>query len=132
MNLSEAIRLGDALPQTYRIFYKIEHSQLVATCAMGGALAALEGIPLMREDDVDQHTLNRLHELFPVLNDTHNKLECPVTVACASEDDCTNADCQHPCESDDQPLFDFVIHLNDAHRWTRTQIADYLRDALNV
>ena len=100
MKLSEAIRLGSMLkPQGFGTFRDEE-----GTCALGAALDACGAL--------EEHQLGRmvrLHSLFPLLNDI-NGLSCPV--------------CEDVGEGHDENT---IPHLNDEHRWTREQIADWIQ-----
>jgi hypothetical protein len=107
MNLSDAIRLGAMIrPQAFGDLF-LDHE----SCAMGAAYEAaglmdehterrLELVPLQRWDDLTRAT-------FPILKT--KGVGCPM------------------CGHDDGLGLAFVIsHLNDRHRWTREQIADWV------
>jgi hypothetical protein len=141
MNLSEAIRLGDALPQMFGTYFTMgcvnARLAIIATCALGGALEAVEGIPIIHDHgdcphDVDpnamrEHIFHRLLELFPTLPNISNG--CPVADnSChTARDHDNNPNCCHPVS-----FFDLIAHLNDQHRWGRTAIADHLVATYNL
>ena len=97
MKLSEAIRLGAMLhPQAFRQVQRYRDLKVVATCAIGAAKEA--GYPI--------YTLwQNLPRCEP-----HS---CPV------------ADCRYGLRRR-LYLTSWIAHLNDKHRWTREQIADWV------
>lgn len=109
--LSEAIRAGAKLhPQCFgKLFLADRHpigeqpwrigGQIVATCALGAASEALgEDLLQLQEDNLHLH--------YPWGTDYVN---CPT---------CTAAHAG--------PVFSIIAHLNDFHKWTREQIADWI------
>lgn len=100
MRLSEAIRMNGMMkPQGFggMSFYSDE-----APCALGGAL---QSIGKQTHDVVDYP---RLRVFWPVMD---NHADCP---ACAF-------DVYSVCD-----VLGAIYHLNDYHRWTRSQIADWV------
>ena len=97
MRLSDAIRLGSMLrPQAFGEFFNGGGS-----CALGAASEAA-GLRLTTSGPYAD-----LADVFPILN---------------SQSDCV---C-HVCQSHCIELGFVVTHLNDDHRWTRQQIADWV------
>ena len=97
LKLSEAMRLGATLaPQG---FYKLKNS-LGATCAIGAAFEAVGFVP------------TRIDSYGPWIylgnQGKAGDFRCP---AC-------RGDCGYPVA--------VITHLNDEHRWTREQIADFV------
>lgn len=100
MKLSEAIRLGSMMkPQAFGVV--IDGS---GSCAL---MAAADAIGIGREYGVIGY--QDLYNAFPVL---HIKAVCPVWF------------CVHQGSTTD--LMHVVWHSNDALRWTREEIADFV------
>ena len=100
MKLSEAIRLGAMIrPQGFHGLFGEGKS-----CAMGAALEAV-GFPY---EDIPSNQLCEGMKLFS--GHSHTRW-CPV----CRESPQTTA-----------PLYRVVEHLNDTHRWSREQIADWV------
>lgn len=100
MRLSEAIRLGAMLkPQAFGGPADAPLQQQAATCALAAAAEAL-GLRM----------LNIFWKSWPWMwvNDFDRQRVCPV---------CTSDQC-HPAG--------VIVHLNDVHRWTREQIANFV------
>lgn len=98
MRLSEAIRLGALLkPQGYGIVpFNSGDPSSLATCALGAARQAIN----------DRHSL--LTNLWPV---------CLLVFPCPAPG------CSRPYADN---VADTIVHLNNAHRWTREAIADWI------
>jgi hypothetical protein len=100
VKLSEAIRLGSMLkPQAFETFF-----DGTGTCALGAACEAMGLVP-------DRWTLDALraaNDLLDLVTVTLLRgVPCP---ACPVDTKGTN----------------LIPHLNDEHRWTREQIADFV------
>jgi hypothetical protein len=105
MKLSEAIREGAKLrPQAFHAFFIDGRS-----CALAAAIEVAAGRSLDEEgEDITTLEVNRvIDEHFPLLWSEKNS-HCPA------------------CERDPGILRSTVEHLNDTHRWTREQIADWV------
>jgi hypothetical protein len=100
MKLSEAIRLGAMLkPQTSGVFYRAGK-----TCANGAALDAIGALDIAANPYCGSRN-ERLKAEFPLVRTLIPR--CPVCFYTS--------------------LLEWVIvHLNDDHRWTREQIADWV------
>ncbi len=104
MRLSDAIRLGAMLkPQGFG-FYQT----LGGSCAYGAALDAI-GVRAERQNTIEDDTITAL---FPI---SAARTRCPI------------------CTPDERAAFEpvrdvdsAITHLNDDHRWTREQIADFV------
>jgi hypothetical protein len=102
MKLSEAIRLGSMIrPQAFGYIFSNSGS-----CALGAVYEA-SGI-LAFDDDVTllEETGQRLDQAFPLLKAS---VSCPVAMRCFRNG-----------------VGETIVHLNDWHRWTREQIADWV------
>lgn len=98
MRLSEAIRLGAMLkPQAFGDYFNS-----VGTCALGAACEAA-GVSCEAIGDYERQFLAVFAE------------PCP---ACGVRPDTGNKYTSGFCNT--------VLHLNDTHRWTREQIADWV------
>jgi hypothetical protein len=84
------------------------HWEVIATCALGSALWAAGKIDDNDDPDNDDYVYD--DEVFPALK---LRADCPVAV------------CGWDCCSC-RPLDELIPHLNDEHRWTREQIADFV------
>lgn len=116
----EAIRLGAAMkPQAFGLLLSLDKQR---TCAYGAALDAVglltdENLRAVRYiDGIGDHgqgfallmdATQRMRSLFPF---TLSSIACPLC-------------CRDAVES---PI-SLVTHLNDHHRWTRNQIADFIQ-----
>lgn len=102
MRLSDAIKLGSMLkPQAFE-----GESHITATCALWAAGDAV-GIGAADPKYPSQFDYGRLAEMFPML---HQELTCPAG-----------------CHDYGPRRIEAVIwHLNDWHRWSREQIADWV------
>lgn len=103
MKLSEAIRLGAMLkPQGHGLLHVNGR-----TCALGAAYDAV--------GHLDEHSYGwrGLERDFPILLSLL-KAPCPIPT------------CQSPFWRDGQRETWAIPHLNDYHRWTREQIADWV------
>lgn len=101
MELSEAIRIGSEMrPQCYGAMYGFyDHTNTLGTCALG---AAYEGAGISMEAwDGD----NTFRQKFPIVK---RVASCP--------------GCKAPWMTG-TILSNIVMHLNDAHRWSRGAIA---------
>mgnify|MGYP001594985193 CR=1 FL=1 len=110
MKLSEAIRLGAAIsPQT---FYTLRN-RLGGTCALGSAAAA-SGISLIKAESEICATLRHMYPdldyIIPI---------CPVCLVRHISVGVVGEIVSCKC-------IDIIIHLNDIHKWTREQIADWI------
>jgi hypothetical protein len=104
MKLSEAIRLGAMIrPQAFG-----EYQVMGRSCALGAAMDAL-GIPVCDQSDFLDAELD---QLFPT---------CALKAQC-----CPVRDCHRELDPPERFIGSVVIHLNDHHRWTREQIADWV------
>lgn len=101
MKLSEAIRLGGMMrPQAFGVFYD---RIIDGVCALGAALDVCGA--LNKDNPIDGKQNHFLAERFPIVKALH---VCP---QCGSKG--------HFHEM-------LIAHLNDTHRWTREQIADWV------
>ena len=99
MTLSEAIRLGSMLgPQIRGHLVGPDHS----SCALGAALIA---VGLHDRCATCWELKERFKALFPI---TASLVRCP------------------SCGGSHFSVGGCIVHLNDAHRWTRGQIADWV------
>ena len=128
MRLSEAIRLGAMLrPQAYGGFYQSfkypDGSSVVGSCALGAAAEAIGAVAKVCGFGYDHDPLRRIGKNWPSAIGT--------IAAC-------------PCCQDETVALVFagtrrqfrlrtvvnvisaVSHLNDRHRWSREQIADWV------
>ena len=127
--LSKAIRAGITLDgpqvreQYFRIVYKYDEAKIAGCCALGAALLAVCNV-------VPQPTFaDKAEFIFPdgqsfvTARDAADHVWPPLKL---------NVPCPGFTEDDDAPCVErsnqtsIVIHLNDEHRWTREQIADWL------
>jgi len=104
MKLSEAIRMSGMMkPQGFNShsMYSVD-----APCALGGALQSVgqQGTPF-------NNAYLIVRQVWPWLNKTMEERRCPV---CADS-------FKHRSD-----LLCTIFHLNDDHRWTRQQIADWI------
>lgn len=104
MRLSEAIILGASLhPQDFNVLGKIDHDNvLLSTCALG---AAMEAISLSVVDAL-------VFGIAPLV-DVYPWLRLFGT--------CPQPSCQHS-----NHFYSIIAHLNDIHKWTREQIAEWV------
>lgn len=103
LKLSEAIRLGAMLkPQGYQLYQRNG-----ASCALGAAMDAL-GI------QAEEQMSSAFTEFATLRLCTHEVAEFPP----GCSDECRWS---HPFR-----MGDLIVHLNDDHRWTREQIADWV------
>ena len=100
MTYSEAIRLGSMLyPQTRAVYF-----DGTATCANGAAFAAISELLVTTDPEEIFKTLGRV---FPIFNES--------------------TECRCGCGFKASHLLgEIVQHLNDRHRWTYNQIADFV------
>ncbi len=123
MKLSDAIREGAKLrPQGFGDFFGVwgtlEKPETFTSCAVGAALEV--SIPLVAQllasgsvDGVLGFRGLEALETFPALK--RQGIGCPVP------------DCKDEYGTEfGQILLNVIAHLNDVHRWTREQIADWL------
>jgi hypothetical protein len=109
MTLSEAIRLGTHFPQGRDLLFDFgPGGRLRVTCALGGALYAVQGQAALEHVVAYQ----AVRETFPIA--TALAAGCPV--------------CARPIPGVDGHIrvAEVVAHLNDDHAWTRAQIADHV------
>lgn len=101
MRLSEAIKLGAMLkPQGFGDY----QTRNGGACALGSAMDAV-GV----ETDIQNSLTDLL--LGQLLPATNTSAACPVK----------------PCNDDfAREIGSVIVHLNDDHRWTREQIADWV------
>lgn len=110
--LSEAMREGAKIrPQWYGSMFGVsmkfsEETEGVGSCALGAAYEAVHGGYVLAPQNSTV-----LYADFPIL-------------AQPCEPPCDCADVSHADSSED--LRGVIIHLNDAHCWTREQIADFV------
>lgn len=116
MQLSEAIREGAKIrPQAFDEYFDDFDTELpedaepeICSCVLGAAFEAVAGGPFF-DDPASPCTAAWLTATFPVLE--VQGVVCPVET----------------CEEDPGAyLFNVVTHLNDHHRWTREDIADFV------
>lgn len=103
MKLSEAIRLGAMLGPQCRYESESKRGDVVARCALGGALFAATGRSTYASGRDRIATARRL---WPV---------AAVRPAACSE-----------CSYEANDVLHGIVHLNDMHVWTREQIADFV------
>lgn len=97
MKFSEAIRLGAMMkPQAFGKTFDGEGR----TCAVGAAYDAIGKLT------APGFAIDQLNEVFPIIATLHKK-SCPV------------------CSTDDFGWW-VIPHLNDEHKWTREQIAEWV------
>jgi hypothetical protein len=99
MKLSEAIRMNGMMkPQG---FGGISIADPDAPCALGGALQSVgRQLPFVSEPNY-----NFVRDIWPFLDEERDCPECGYT---------------------GHPMYVIIYHLNDVHRWTRAQIADWV------
>lgn len=109
MRLSEAIRLGSTLNRqgfgNFRVYGGVNG---VRTCAIGAALAAI-GVTELPNLISSEEEYRAIFYYWPCMV-TRQMISCPA------------AYCIYPKD----PLDVIIAHLNDLHRWTREQIADWV------
>jgi hypothetical protein len=107
MKLADAIRIGAAIrPKTRGVMYS---PGFQASCAIGAAAESV-GIDIVNLSDAEIWPLVR--EIWPELREEHKgELRCP------------HFSCWLLLSAS---VADLIIHLNDAHGWTREAIADHL------
>ena len=109
MKLSEAIREGSKIrPQGYD-FFQVWKGKL-RSCALG---AALEGAKLVRKprgDESQMEMILLLYKTWPELDRQDVIFNCP-------------ADCKEKAS-----LEGLIFRLSDHHKWTREQIADWVKE----
>lgn len=104
MRLSEAIRLGAMLrPQGF--IKTLAHS---GSCAMGAAVEATGGSVPATYEDAMAHLVHRWPFVFAAELVTYPPCGCGMAGFKSTVRAC-------------------VLHLNDTHRWTREQIADWVQ-----
>lgn len=117
MKLSDALRLADemGLPQIYETYIEVDSAkwggEKPATCALGGAIIAA-GLWRAEVEHGLVKDANHLYKSLPaewVVLRGADPLCCPVPPCGVINDSAS-----------------MVIHLNDAHHWERSSIADYL------
>src|SRR4051812_25635936 len=111
MRLSEAIRLGSMLrPQAFGYFYSSGKS-----CAWGAAFEAMGLLDTSRSgnDCISKAALVSVRPLWRSISKVAT--DCP---ACG-------ADWPVP-RSHSRDAQGAIVHLNNDHRWTREQIADFI------
>jgi hypothetical protein len=111
MQLSEAIEKGAQLrPQAFGAYFTGSTRTDACSCAIGAAYeATFKDMPLAHDGVVND--FERLAAHYPLLYDD-NKIYCP---------ECAGAEVKQ------DNLCNILIHLNDDHRWTREEIAGYVR-----
>jgi hypothetical protein len=107
MRLSTAIRLGSMLG---RQIYGALVTSDGGSCAVGAACMAVGIIPAKYIMSLDQHT--KMKNMFPTLY-----LRGEINSPC---------DCVFPFEGFGISIYGIITHLNDAHKWTRERIADWV------
>lgn len=121
LTLPEAIRKGATmLPQTWgHLFLEQvvgERARLDRACAIGGAVVAITGVTEWpRAIDYWTYVGAGVEDeggLIPSLNISAHGWICPV--------------CNDEMAYDHLTVYDVITHLNDAERWTREAIADYV------
>jgi len=97
---SQAIRLGATFrPQCFEmLFLRDQNNRATKTCALGAALEALG------HDFIDSVNTHEMIKRF----DLGSSCVCPV------------------CGTTKVAVWDAIAHLNDTHRWSRENIADFL------
>ena len=108
MKLSEAIKNGAKIrPQCYGGLFQIDGSE-IKSCALG---AALEGAGLYTPSEEELLASTTLFNAWPELGGG----------------DCLCPSKRHPSDDTEEFHLEILIeHLNDTHRWTREQIAEWL------
>lgn len=107
MSLTDAIRLGATTTrQTRGVFFTGGAGVAVRTCALGAALHAVGRLITQNHAANSQDLSDLVVEIFPEL---HVIAKCP---ECLLRDE----------------LGDMIVHLNDEHKWTRNQIANWIDD----
>lgn len=111
MKLSEAIEKGAQLrPQAFGAYYTGTSRADACSCAIGAAYeATFPACPLAHDAVV--LGFEGLVATYPLLGDD-DKIFCP---------ECAGAEVKQ------DNLCNILIHLNDDHRWTREEIATYVR-----
>ena len=102
MRLSEAIRLGAMLSGQARGAFFTERNGETATCALGAAANAV---------GTTEPVLLRLSKHWPILYSVVPSDELPA---------------EFTASPSPQRLAEVIMTLNDVHRWTRTEIADWV------
>jgi hypothetical protein len=107
IRLSEAIREGAKIrPQSFVSFFEVMDGCTLGSCALGAAVEAVRGAPVP-DHAVHYQLPDFIQDNFARVNEVVN---CPIE------------GCPHqPVE-----LMYMIMELNDAHYWTREQIADWL------
>lgn len=103
MKLSDAIRMNGMMAEQGFGYRSLNSS--TAPCALGGAL---QSIGRQRLDSLDGNC-EEVRNAWPWA-DIPGRAHCPVIECGAGHTEISN----------------IVWHLNDSHRWTRTQIADWV------
>jgi hypothetical protein len=116
MRLYEAILIGAALePQTHFSYFNFEEAS-GGSCALGAMLKGSGLIPVQCDSlplavtDILREARQRFPELGLVLT-------CPCK--------------ESACVTYTAELEVLIVHLNDEHRWTREQIARWIKDSLH-
>ena len=111
MKPSEAMRIGAAIrPQAYGAYFDYSDTDdgttIMRSCAVGAMLEVIAG------DD----------GIAAVFEQKFNLDDYREALGITSWD----VDVEHPVTHDQTPLIVVITHLNDADKWTREQIADWL------
>lgn len=138
MKLSTAIRKGaEQHTQVFSQLFDLQceyvynnalqytrRASVKSTCVIGAALVGVFGSPqefvcdskAMHDfEDTNNRNLSELGEIFPIL-----KMSYTIPV------DCTGAHFNTLANVRRAPLLNILVHLNDAHHWSREQIADWV------
>ena len=107
MNLSEAIERGAAQRPQGRTQYFVADDHTLRSCTFGAAYEGFFGH--LPPDPADSETIYR--ELAAVFGDTLHREVCDPAITCAAR----------------FPLGSVIVVLNDGKRWSREQIAAWLR-----
>lgn len=117
---SEAIKAGIAI-RPVQAFHKFYDAETGGTCANGAALEAIFGVTFTND-----LLLERWNEVMAVMRDHYSRsLNHQVELPC----DCgqlTDVSIEYSVKGRIHRLDNIVVHLNNAHRWTREDIADWL------
>jgi hypothetical protein len=111
MKLSEAIERGARLrPQAFGAYFTGNTRADACSCVIGAAYEATFAEMSLAHDGV-VNDFERLVARYPLLG-RDEKIFCP---------ECAGADVKR------ENLCNLLIHLNDDHKWTREEVAGYVR-----
>lgn len=113
-SLSEAIRAGAKLAAQGSLMTYIRSSEGERICGLGGAAWAISGSPVKRLVE----TIAILSQIYPYVKEENS---CPILGSFYPGWIETKE-----CAFNNFPLWKIITHLNDDHRWTMEQIADWV------